>query len=332
MIYLENSNTNPAINHAIEEYFLHETNLEVFSLWQNETCLLLGKNQDARAELNLSFIREKKIPVVRRLSGGGTVFCDLNNMQYTMITSKDKGNDKDSFKKFASPVVEFLKSLGIPATFTGRNDIMIEDKKVSGNAQYHSGKRMIHHGTLLFNVNRELLEGSINTRPIKFETKKVKSVISRVGTVSEYLGEISVSEFMQKLKNYVIEYYSITDVRTVDENTIKKAERYVARFRDPIWNFGADYKNWAVYSEKYDFGLIDYKLKIENDFIKSISFLGDYFEAGNVRELEEKLVGSKLEERAIMEKLQGMDSGDYIQGLSNEILTDGIIKAGKSII
>lgn len=152
MIYLLNTSTQPYFNLALEEYILKQFQEECFMLWQNSPCIVAGKNQNTLSEINLDFIKEHNLPVVRRLSGGGTVFHDLGNLNFTFIVN-DQGNSFINFKKFTLPIVEVLQKLSVNAVLSGRNDLTIEGKKFSGNAQYKSKHRLLHHGTLLFSSN-----------------------------------------------------------------------------------------------------------------------------------------------------------------------------------
>lgn len=328
MRYLNNDNIDPAMNHAIEEYLLKETSDSHFMLWRNRPTILLGKNQDAFAELNFEYVENNDIDIVRRLSGGGTVFCDLGNMQYSLITDIGKG-DQNSFIKFSKPVVEALKSLGLKAEFTGRNDILIEGKKISGNAQYKYKNRIIHHGTILFDVNMDMLAGSINSRPVKFINKSVKSVSSRVGTIKEYLPDYSVEKFMDYLKNYVIDYYGIKTTDELTPELLEKSERYITRFRDPKWNLGKRYTDSIEMTVKYPFGLVEYKLRMDGGRIIDIDFLGDFFSDLEIENLRKVLIGTEVKPDALREIIKDVDINRYINGMNNEILISDLVSMCK---
>lgn len=171
----------------------------------------------------------------------------------------------------------YLKSLGLDATFSGRNDILIDGKKISGNAQYKINGATLHHGTLLFDVDLESIKASMVSRPIKFQKKAVKSHVSRIGTIKEYLNGISIDEFMEGLSSYIIDYYKIDKIIEVDDEIIEKASKYLDRFRSDEWNFGKDFKKYISYSNKRDSGLYDYKLLLKDGKIMDIRIFGDFF-------------------------------------------------------
>ena len=194
MRYIYNDSTEPYFNLALEEYFLKQTDEEYFILWRNEPCIVVGKNQNTLSEIHLEFVKERNIKVVRRLTGGGAVFHDLGNINFTFIVN-DESSFND-FKGFVAPIIGTLKTLGIDAEFSGRNDMLIEGKKFSGNAQCKHKSRVMHHGTLLFSSNMNDLSGALKPKDIKFSDKSVKSVASRVTNISEHLeNKLSVLEF-----------------------------------------------------------------------------------------------------------------------------------------
>lgn len=329
MKFLINNNIDPAINHAIEEHLLKDTDGSFFMLWRNRPSLLLGKNQDAFAELNFEYVESNDIDIVRRLSGGGTVFCDLGNMQYTLITDINSETCGNSFELFSGPVVSALKNLGLNAEFTGRNDILIDGKKISGNAQYKYKNRIIHHGTILFDVNMDMLKGAINSRPIKFTNKAVKSVSSRVGTIHEYLPEYDVVEFMNYLSEYVMEFYGIKEKDEVNDEVLRKAEPYIHRFRDPKWNLGKRYTDSIEMSIKYPFGLVDYKLRVDDGKIIDIGFHGDFFSDLEIENLRERLIGNDLNTAVLEDVICDLNVDNYINGMNNKLLISDLMRMYK---
>ena len=194
MLLIYNEKTNPYFNLAMEEYFLKNTNEDLFLLWRNESAIVVGKNQNTLSEINYEYIKEHDIKVVRRQSGGGAVFHDLGNLCFTFIACNN--NSFSDFKRFTMPIVEALKGLGINAEFSGRNDLLIDGQKFSGNAQYNYQNKVMHHGTLLFSSEINDVSAALKVKPIKFEGKSVKSVKSRVTNISEHLKQpMTVLEF-----------------------------------------------------------------------------------------------------------------------------------------
>ena len=164
MLYVVNNSNDPYFNHAVEEYIMNNFSEEVFMLWINKPTILIGRNQNTMSEIELDYVNENDIEVVRRLSGGGAVYNDYGVMQFTFITYKNQNPLEDGFEKFARPVIEALNSLGVKAEFTGRNDILIEGKKICGNAQYSNKDKIIHHGTLLYNGDMSVIGKALKSR------------------------------------------------------------------------------------------------------------------------------------------------------------------------
>lgn len=203
MKYIVNNSHDPAYNIALEAYAFRELTAldEIFILWINEPAIIIGKHQNTIEEINKAFTDEHGIHVVRRLSGGGAVYHDLNNLNYTIISSKSDEGAFD-FKTFSKPVIDTLANLGVKAEFTGRNDLEIDDKKFCGNAQAYYKGRMMHHGCLLFDVDMSVLGQALKVSKDKIESKGVKSVRARVTNIVDELPEkITVQEFSDALLN-----------------------------------------------------------------------------------------------------------------------------------
>ncbi len=325
MKYFINENLNPSWNHAMEEYFLKETKESIFTLWRNRHTLLLGRNQDAYSEVNIPFARENDIRIVRRLSGGGTVYCDPDNMQYSFIT--DLKNGENSFEHFAEPVVQALKALGLEAEFTGRNDILLDGKKISGNAQYRYKNRILHHGTLLFDIDTALLGKALQHKPIKFEQKSVKSVSSRVGNIKDYVEYKTVTEFMEYLIKYIIDYCEIKEVLNLDDSIRRGASKYLSRFEDEEWNLGTPNREAVKLSKKYAYGLVEYHARWSENALHDLKIQGDFFQDRDVRDLEKLLIGhSETEIRSLLERT---DVEEYIKGMDRQTLLQDLLSTGR---
>ena len=205
MLFIDNKGiTNPQINLAIEEYVLRNLGEDESYLlfYINEPSIIIGKNQNTIEEINTDYVESKGIKVVRRLSGGGAVYHDFGNLNFSFIT-KDDGDSFHNFKKFTEPVVQALKKMGINAELSGRNDLMVEGRKISGNAQFSTKGKMFSHGTLLFNSEMDHIVSALKVRKDKIESKGIKSVRSRVANISEFLHEpMTMEQFrMELLKN-----------------------------------------------------------------------------------------------------------------------------------
>ncbi len=245
MLIILSQTNDPFQNIATEEYLLKNSNEDVFFLYINSKSIIVGKHQNTLAEINYSFVNENKIPVIRRLSGGGTVFHDPGNINFCFITSGDKG-ELVNFKKHTTPIVNFLNALNVNAAHGGRNDILIEGSKISGNACHVFKNRVMHHGTLLFNSKLKSLTNALKNDPLKFTDKAVKSVRSKVTNIYEHiLYKIDVQDFVQQLNQYIINNYDCTSY-TLGENDYKTINKLVKeKFNTWEWNYG--------YSPKYEF-------------------------------------------------------------------------------
>lgn len=320
MIYVVNDSDNPFFNHAIEEYIIKNIEEDAFILWRNRPSILIGRNQNTLTEIDYEYVRQEKIDVVRRLSGGGTVFNDLGNINFTFITKKaqDGSSLSNGFEKFALPVIKALQSLGVNAVFTGRNDITIDEKKFSGNAQYHYKDKTLHHGTLLFSGNLERLAKALKSKPLKLQDKGVKSVRSRVTNISEHLkNQMSVVEFKEYLKKYIMDFYNITEEYVLSENEMAETIKIQKeRFESWNWNYGKSPGYNYAKTERFPWGIIEIVMSVENEIIKEIRFYGDFFGEKSIEELENILTGMKYNNSDILEELNKINVDDFIKGAS----------------
>ena len=328
MIYVINNNDCCFFNHAAEEYLMSNFDDEVFMLWINKPSILIGRNQNTITEINLDYVKDNGIEVVRRLSGGGTVYNDFGNMNFTFITKKDSDVQvKDGFEKFALPVINALRSLGVNAVFTGRNDITIDDKKFSGNAQYFKKDKLLHHGTLLFDCDMSKLSLALKSKAIKFKDKSVKSVGARVTNILPHLEKsMSLEEFKDYLKDYIIDTYKIETIYEFKEEDINEINKIVEeRFKTWEWNYGKSPKYRYENSVKYPSGVVEYNLNVEDGIIKGVSIYGDFFGENNVKDLETILVGIRHNASDLENTLKDIVIDKYIRGLSNDEFLQGIL-------
>lgn len=320
MIYVVNHSDNPFFNHAIEEYIIKNIEEDAFILWRNRPSILIGRNQNTLTEIDYEYVRQEKIDVVRRLSGGGTVFNDLGNINFTFITKKaqDGSSLSNGFEKFALPVIKALQSLGVNAVFTGRNDITIDEKKFSGNAQYHYKDKTLHHGTLLFSGNLERLAKALKSKPLKLQDKGVKSVRSRVTNISEHLkSPMNVIEFKEYLKKYIMDFHNITEEYVLSENEMAETIKIQKeRFESWDWNYGKSPGYNYAKTERFPWGIIEIVMSVENEIIKEIRFYGDFFGEKSIEELENILTGMKYNNSDILEELNKINVDDFIKGAS----------------
>lgn len=326
MIFVENKSLDPALNHAIELYLIENYDDDIFMLWRNRPCILIGRYQNINLEVNLDFTKEHNMDVVRRLSGGGAIYCDTENMQYSFITKKNSDSVDASFKKFAGPVVNALNSLGLNAEFSGRNDIQIDGAKVSGNAQFQTRDKILHHGTLLYKANVYNLTNALKARDIKFKGKAVQSIRSRVGFLSDLL-DMDIESFMDYIIEYMKKEYGITKTTVLTEEEMKK----VYKIRDELfatdqWNYGTGSLKKNRKAQKYSCGVVELGVDIEEGKIKDISIEGDFFSELGIDSLKEMLIGLCASKEAIEKKLENIEFDKYIKGMDKEVFIDDLVK------
>ncbi|SUY46071.1 lipoate-protein ligase [Clostridium putrefaciens] len=329
MIYVVNNSNNAYFNHATEEYLLTNFQDEIFMLWINKPSILIGRNQNTLSEINSDYVKSNNIDVVRRLSGGGAVFNDLGNMNFTFITNRFNSNiaTKDGFERFALPVIKALDSLNVQAEFTGRNDITIDGKKFSGNAQYFSKDKLLHHGTLMYNCDVDSLSKALKCKPLKFKDKGIKSISSRVTNISSHMNStMDLYEFKDYLMNFVMKCNDIITVYELTNQDIIEIEKIMkSRFETWEWNYGKSPNYSYQHSSKYSCGSIEYHINVNNGIISNISLYGDFFGEKNISELESKILGINHNLTDLSEALKDVVMDQYVKGLSTFEFLDGLI-------
>lgn len=312
MKYIRLKSNNPYYNLALEEYLFSHTDDDIFMLWQNAPTVVVGKNQNVYAEVDVEHARHHGALICRRITGGGAVYHDLGNVNYTFITSDKKAQALD-YGYFTKPIISALAMLGLKCELSGRNDLLCEGRKFSGNAQHTANGRILHHGTLLFDTDLEDMSHLLRIDKEKLEYNAVKSHKSRVVNLKELLGEdVTINDFIEAIERFVIAELGAEKIEMTGNPTIASL---FARNQSDEWIFSNKryLTNYTVSRrKKYPFGIVQLEMKLERDVIDGIVISGDFFERKSVEELEKVLKGKKLGD------LSGIDVSRYIDKMSNE--------------
>ena len=308
--------TNPYLNLAIEEYLLKYSNEEFFLLWQNEPTVVIGKNQNAFAEINLEYAKKNGIHIARRITGGGAVYHDFGNLNYSFISNKE-GSDNIDFERFSRPVIEAICDMGVRAELSGRNDLIVEDKKISGNAQTHFNNRVLHHGTLLFDSDLDILSSSLKVNNKKIQSKAIKSTRARVENIKSFLKDnYTIFDFTQKIKLHILSKYNAAEVNISENELISTLKN---RNASSEWIFpDRDYVSCFSLkaNERYNFGTVSILFNMKNEIITDAKIEGDFFGTSDICVLESIIKNSSISE--LETNLSDIKISDYIFGMTNE--------------
>ena len=329
MIFVPNENNDPRVNLAIETYLLTEMPLDepILLFYINEPSIIIGRNQNTIEEINKEYVDEHGIHVVRRLSGGGAVYHDHGNLNFSFIMPDD-GNSFRDFAKVTQPIIQALHDLGVEgAELKGRNDLVINDMKFSGNAMYATNGRMFAHGTLMFDSDIDEVVNTLKVRKDKIESKGIKSVRSRVTNIKPFLSEdkqeMTTEEFRQEILLKIFGVDSIDQVKTYeltdqDWAAINKiSEQY---YRNWDWNYG---KSPAFYLERrhrFPIGSIEMKMNVADGAIQEIKIFGDFFGLGEIKDVEDILTGVKYDKASLEEAIDQIDVKKYFGNIEKEDL------------
>ena len=320
--YIESGKTEPRYNLALEQFVFDSLDRSrgYFMLWQNHNSIIAGKYQNTSAEINTEFVNAHNISVVRRLSGGGAVYHDLGNINFTFI-SDVKENETPDFNTYCGLIQKALISFGVPAKISGRNDMTIDGKKISGNAQYVRQSRILHHGTLLYDSDLNMLTNALNPLNDKIESKAIKSVKSIVTNIRPYLKtDMSVKEFFSSLKEFMFNSLNLLEYKLSgeDEAEVELLKQNV--YSQWNWNYGAS-PPYNVCKTRYieNCGTIEILLDIEKEgIIKNIAFYGDFFSNNDLSELGAILTGKHLNYGELDKALQKTEISNYFNNLDKK--------------
>lgn len=323
--YLNLYTTDPAWNLAAEQYVFDALSRDrtYFMLWQNDNAIIIGKHQNAAAEINQQFVRENGVRVVRRLSGGGAVYHDMGNLNFTFIA--DAGDmESINFKLFCQPVVAALAALGVTAEVNGRNDMTIDGQKFSGNSQYLKEGRVMHHGTIMFDSDLDRVAQALHVDQEKIAAKGVVSVRSRVTTVRQHMPHpVELEEFRRVLLDNILAQQPGEEYIFTEADKAQIARLREQRYATWEWNYGQSRECEMTKKKRFPAcGGVETHLSTDHGVIEHIAFTGDFFSVVEPEVLAEKLVGVRLEEQNLREALAQEDAGRYFRGLKNEELIE----------
>jgi len=322
MIFINSKSNDPYYNMALEEYAFNKFDYS-FILWQNENTIVVGKFQNTIEEINSDYVKQNNIKIVRRLSGGGAMYQDLGNVNFTFV-SKKEDVEVFNFEHFTENIILFLNEEGVKAEFNSRNDLVVNGKKFSGNSQYVKDGKILHHGTLLFNSNLEVLINALNVSNIKIESKAIKSIRERVANLIDcFPKKISLDCFKNSLVEFIskkspLEIYNLTELDDIEILKLRN-EKYSTW----EWNYGESPGCNVEKEGKFNGGNLKIYMDIKAGKINKIKFYGDFFASKNIEDLEKMFIGKKLIKEEIEEASK--DSSIYINDMDSDWLSNFIL-------
>jgi lipoate-protein ligase A len=322
MKYVTNLSNNPYYNLAFEEYLFKNLpdEEEFVFLWINSPAIIVGKNQNTIEEINQKFVEENDIKVVRRVTGGGAVYHDFGNLNFSIIKNTN-GKEKIDFSVINIPILKALEKFGIKAGLTGRNDLTVDGTKISGIAQSLHKQKVLNHGTILYDTDLSILSQALNVKQDKIESKGVKSVKSRVTNIKPYMkSDIDILEFKETLLKYIFEHLGepYEEYKLSDEYLNNIDLLYKNKYLTWEWNYGQspDF-NWKNY-KRFPTGSIDLRLEIKSSIIHNAKIYGDFFGAKDISELENMLKNLKYDKDEVKNALSGIDITQYLGNITLE--------------
>jgi len=310
---------------ATEEFLLKHKSEDCFYLFINSPSIIVGKNQNTLAEINVEYVQKNNIDVIRRLTGGGAVFHDPGNLNFTFI-KEDKKDKNIDFRKYTQPILDVLNDLGVDARFEGRNDLTIKGKKFSGNAKHFYKDKILQHGTLLFSSKLPDLSQALKVNPLKFQDKAVKSIRSRVTNISEHLlSPITLQEFEDRIINHVRSLYTDSEIYELTESDIEAINNLVEKkYGTWDWNFGSSPKYNFQKGIKTSGGHIEINLDVDKGKIIKAKILGDFFHLKPIEELESLLEDVPHDYETLKKKLEDISLENYIANTTTDEFIEGL--------
>ncbi|HQU97233.1 MAG TPA: lipoate--protein ligase [Saprospiraceae bacterium] len=325
MLCIYHESTDPYFNVATDEYILKHLKEDCFMLWRNDNAIIVGKYQNTLSEINYDYVKANNISVVRRMSGGGAVYHDLGNLNFSFTKTGTDSNLTD-FEKFTKPIVDVIRQMGIDARFEGKNDLMINGLKFSGNAAHIFKNKILHHGTILFASEMRNVAEALKINPVKYQDKAQKSVPKRVTNISEHLKEpMTVDQFAQKVMDYVVSLYPDSRLYTFTDEDLKNIQKLRdEKYGTHDWNYGKspDYNFKKAIRTKG--GLLEMNLEAKKGMIEEVKIFGDFFSERGLEDLEAALTGIAHEENAIRQALSDLELDKYLSNITADDLIEAM--------
>lgn len=324
--YLETGSTDPAYNLAFEEYILtHRMQGDYLLLWQNDNTVVVGQNQNAAAEIDRAFVAAHNIHVVRRTTGGGAVYHDLGNLNYSFIT--DEGSDALRLERFTAPIVAALRGLGLTAEASGRNDILVDGHKVSGTAQRIYQSRILHHGTLLFDSDPEMLTGALRVDPEKYRSKGRSSVRSRIGNIRSFLPQdMTLAEFWAYLKTFLGEAGLVSD--TLEPAELAQIQTLKTEKYDTWeWTYGRSPRYNYTSRRRWPGGSLEVFAEVQGGLLTQLQFYGDFMSARSMEPVVQALLGCQFRPEAFAQILARFELPAYFGTITRDEILQTVFDA-----
>lgn len=327
MKYIKTDWKKTAYNMAMEEYIINSMPMDDYlTFYIHDPAIIIGQHQNTIEEINQEYVNEKGIQVQRRLSGGGAVYHDHGNLNFSFIVRGTVENVND-FDVLTRPVVKTLEKMGIKAELSGRNDLLIDGKKFSGNAQFFSKGKLLQHGTILFNSEMSELGKALKVKELKIESKGIKSVRSRVTNIMDYLEDKSftIDQFKDLLIKTIGEIYPLEEYTLTEEDLKNIQELVDTKFSTWEWNYGKSPKFNVTKTEKFPFGIVDAKINVLKGVISEIRIFGDFFVRQEIGVLEKALTGVKYTKEDVLKALEGLPVSEFFNNMTNEEFVDFLV-------
>ncbi len=321
MLGINLESVDPSYNLAVEEVLfdsLSEENPAYFILWQNSPSVIVGRHQNTSEEVNESYVKQENIPVIRRMTGGGAVYHDLGNLNFSFLSFK-KNNEEISFADYLKPIVQALQNLGINAEISGRNDMTIDGKKFSGSAKRQNGKKVLVHGTLLISLDMSNLGNILTGNPDKYKSKGIASHRSRVVNLIEFKPNVRPEDLMQEIKLAL--FAKCTDNYMELPNDLQEKANHLTekKYKTWEWNFGKSPQYTVRFREKFSWGALDFSAQINKGSIQFCRFYGDFFTNFEIEELENALINLPYNAKSLASFFE-KNNKDYFLGAKKEDL------------